>query len=184
MQRGPNKVPVFALVVITLISLLFVFIGKVNTLGPIVTMPFMLTYAAVDYAYFALAMSYESKQKRRERLEGGELLLKDSSNGEASSSGAKGYGSMHNGYRKLDGSQDLDSLFPERTQYDDRRRAPNSERPVATQQNGSPAQPQDADGSRDVSTSLAVTDNSDTAELISGKRRRDLLMEYSQNMIV
>lgn len=68
-QRGPNKVPVFGLIVVTLISLIFILIGQVNTLGPIVTMPFMLTYAAVDYAYFSLAMSYDVKSRREERYQ-------------------------------------------------------------------------------------------------------------------
>lgn len=64
LQRGPNKVPVYALVAITVIALIFIFIGQVNTLGPVVTMPFMLTYAAVDYAYFALAMSFDRRSAR------------------------------------------------------------------------------------------------------------------------
>ena len=68
-QRGPNKVPVYALLVTTCITLIFIFIGEVNTLGPIVTMPFMLTYATVDYAYFALAMSYDKKKKREARFQ-------------------------------------------------------------------------------------------------------------------
>ena len=41
-----------------------------NTLGPLVTMPFMLTYAAVDYAYFALAMSYDKKKAWESRMQG------------------------------------------------------------------------------------------------------------------
>jgi hypothetical protein len=43
--------------------LLFIFIGDVNSLGPVVTMPFMLTYASVDYAYFILAMSFDWRRK-------------------------------------------------------------------------------------------------------------------------
>lgn len=45
------------------ISLLFIFIGEINTLGPVVTIPFLLTYAAVDYAYFVLAMSFDQRKK-------------------------------------------------------------------------------------------------------------------------
>jgi len=45
------------------ISLLFIFIGDINTLGPVVTIPFLLTYAAVDYAYFVLAMSFDQRKK-------------------------------------------------------------------------------------------------------------------------
>jgi len=43
--------------------MLFIFIGDVNTLGPVVTIPFLLTYAAVDYAYFVLAMSFDQRKK-------------------------------------------------------------------------------------------------------------------------
>lgn len=67
LQRGPNKVPVYALVVITLVGLLFICIGDVNSLAPVVTTAFLLTYAAVDYSYFALAMSYDKRQEREAR---------------------------------------------------------------------------------------------------------------------
>lgn len=47
---------------------------QVNTLGPIVTMPFMLTYALVDYAYFTLAMSFDKRRARDLRFkEAGDL---------------------------------------------------------------------------------------------------------------
>lgn len=55
--------PVAALCAVAAVSLLFVFIGDVNSLGPVVTMPFMLTYASVDYAYFVLAMSFDWRRK-------------------------------------------------------------------------------------------------------------------------
>ena len=44
-----------------------IFLSQVNTLGPIVTMPFMLTYAAVDYAYFSLAMSFDKRKAREDK---------------------------------------------------------------------------------------------------------------------
>ncbi|XP_006822602.1 solute carrier family 12 member 8-like [Saccoglossus kowalevskii] len=62
MGKGPNKEPILASIVVCVISIAFIFIGHVNELGPIVTMPFLLTYAVVDYAYFALAMSYDKKK--------------------------------------------------------------------------------------------------------------------------
>ncbi|XP_033099425.1 solute carrier family 12 member 8-like isoform X2 [Anneissia japonica] len=60
--KGPNKEPVIAQLLVCFVAILFIFVGHVNQLGPIVTMPFMLTYAGVDYAYFALAMSYDKKK--------------------------------------------------------------------------------------------------------------------------
>ena len=113
MQKGPNKVPVFALIVITLIALLFIFIGNVNTLGPIVTMPFMLTYAAVDYSYFALAMSFDKRKAREDRFK----TDKPAESPDSIQNGGKGlgYGSVHGGSKG-----DLDNLFPERTQHDNK----------------------------------------------------------------
>ena len=62
-QYGPNRLPLYGLVAVASVSLLFIFIGEINTLGPIVTVPFLLTYAAVDYAYFVLAMSFDQRKK-------------------------------------------------------------------------------------------------------------------------
>lgn len=45
--------------------MLFILVGNLNALAPIVTMPFLVTYAAVDYAYFKLAMSYDIKQQQK-----------------------------------------------------------------------------------------------------------------------
>lgn len=45
--------------------MLFVLVGNLNALAPIVTMPYLVTYAAVDYAYFKLAMSYDIQQQRK-----------------------------------------------------------------------------------------------------------------------
>ncbi|MPD00086.1 Solute carrier family 12 member 8 [Portunus trituberculatus] len=43
-------------------------IGRINTLAPIVTMPFLATYATIDYAYFALAMTADMQRKREARF--------------------------------------------------------------------------------------------------------------------
>lgn len=37
-------------------------------LAPIVTMPFLLTWAAMDYAYFALAQTFDIQHQREERF--------------------------------------------------------------------------------------------------------------------
>ncbi|XP_054685600.1 solute carrier family 12 member 8 isoform X5 [Grus americana] len=61
--KGPNKTPVAAICLTSLITMAFVFIGQVNVLAPIVTINFMLTYIAVDYSYFSVSLSYDVQQK-------------------------------------------------------------------------------------------------------------------------
>jgi potassium/chloride transporter 8 len=43
-------------------------IGKINVLAPIVTIPFLLTYATVEYAYFSLAMTFDIQIMRESRF--------------------------------------------------------------------------------------------------------------------
>ncbi|NXH42077.1 S12A8 protein, partial [Dicaeum eximium] len=64
--KGPNKTPVAAICLTSLITMAFVFIGQVNVLAPIVTICFMLTYIAVDYSYFSVSLSYSIQQKPEE----------------------------------------------------------------------------------------------------------------------
>ncbi|PKK28695.1 solute carrier family 12, member 8 [Columba livia] len=61
--KGPNKTPVAAICLTSLITMAFVFIGQVNVLAPIVTINFMLTYIAVDYSYFSVSLTYNIQQK-------------------------------------------------------------------------------------------------------------------------
>lgn len=63
LQYGPNRLPLYGLVAVAVISMLFIFIGDINTLGPVVAIPFLLTYAAIDYAYFVLAMSFDQRKR-------------------------------------------------------------------------------------------------------------------------
>ncbi|XP_014675096.1 PREDICTED: solute carrier family 12 member 8-like [Priapulus caudatus] len=96
--RGANSIPVAALVVVVAAALVFVLAGRVNSLAPIVTMPFMATYACVDYAYFALAMTFDIQRRREERL------------GKAAAA-AGGAGAAP---PRAGSAGDLDRLFPER----------------------------------------------------------------------
>ena len=48
-----------------------------NSLAPVVTMPFLMTYAAVNYAYFKLVMCMDLQQ-RRKLIEEGVLIVDDS----------------------------------------------------------------------------------------------------------
>ncbi len=175
-QRGPNKVPVYALFVITVISLIFVFIGRVNTLGPIVTMPFMLTYAAVDYAYFALAMSFDKRNRREARFrEAGDArdlpptFDKTALNGGLSPTpvvSAHTYGSIPGKQGQPD---DLDNLFPERHHQDGR----GVHRPI---NKGSPEQTPDTDiGIKSETTSMA-SEADQTAGLLGDKDRESIIL--------
>lgn len=67
MQRGPNKVPIYSMTVVAIVTIAFILVGDINTLAPIVTMPFLLTYACVDYSYFALAQTFDIQIRREER---------------------------------------------------------------------------------------------------------------------
>ncbi|XP_054980475.1 solute carrier family 12 member 8 [Sorex araneus] len=55
--KGPNKTPVAAICLTSVVTMAFVLVGQVNVLAPIVTINFMLTYVTVDYSYFSLSMS-------------------------------------------------------------------------------------------------------------------------------
>lgn len=98
--RGPNKVPLYAMAVVATVTLTFILIGEINTLAPIVTMPFLLTYACIDYSYFALAQTFDIEHQREAR-----------------------FYSSHQSSSTLDyhtpqeESNDLDNLFPERTRH-------------------------------------------------------------------
>ncbi|KAM9696369.1 solute carrier family 12 member 8 isoform 3-T4 [Dama dama] len=55
-KKGPNKTPVAAICLTSLVTMAFVLVGQVNVLAPIVTINFLLTYITVDYSYFSLCM--------------------------------------------------------------------------------------------------------------------------------
>ncbi|KAK7939624.1 hypothetical protein WMY93_002950 [Mugilogobius chulae] len=61
--KGPNKTPVAAICLTSLLTMAFVLIGQVNILAPIVTINFMLTYSFIDYSFFSLAMTYQLQTK-------------------------------------------------------------------------------------------------------------------------
>lgn len=62
-QRGPNRTPVAAIILTSLLTLAFIFIGQVNVLAPIVSINFMLTYSFIDYSYFSVAMTSKLQTK-------------------------------------------------------------------------------------------------------------------------
>jgi hypothetical protein len=124
MQYGPNNVPVRAIAVMSMVSLAFIFVGPLNTLGTILTIPFVFTYAAVDYAYFSLAVS-EDIRKRREARMWAERRRSESDGGNTKESGRRdcnghvqcaadeGFPTNVDGDVKDDDYEcDLDLLFP------------------------------------------------------------------------
>lgn len=94
--RGPNKVPIYSMVVVAIVTVTFIIIGDINKLAPIVTMPFLITYASIDYSYFALAQTFDLQHKREMRFQG------------QSQRDTQVYGAT---------GSDLDLLFPERIRH-------------------------------------------------------------------
>jgi len=113
-QRGPNKVPVYAMAVVAAVTLTFILVGEINTLAPVVTMPFLLTYAAIDYSYFALAQTFDIQLRREERFRAQDFQSPTFDTSPHEGSGATGY--RHSEAVDKFGS-DLDKLFPERTHH-------------------------------------------------------------------
>ncbi|RLU15442.1 hypothetical protein DMN91_012436 [Ooceraea biroi] len=103
--KGPNKVPVYAMLVVAVVTLTFIITGQINTLAPIVTMPFLLTYACLDYAYFALAQTFDLRHTREQRFR------------TQSPTFDRNYGSASRHSSITDIDNDLDSLFPERIRH-------------------------------------------------------------------
>lgn len=56
------------MIVVATVTLTFILIGDINTLGPVITMPFLLTYASIDYSYFALAQTFDIQLKNELRF--------------------------------------------------------------------------------------------------------------------
>ncbi|XP_053183962.1 solute carrier family 12 member 8 isoform X2 [Scomber japonicus] len=63
--KGPNKTPVAAICLTSLLTMAFIFIGQVNVLAPIVSINFMLTYSFIDYSYFSVAMTFQLQTKEK-----------------------------------------------------------------------------------------------------------------------
>ncbi|XP_030379403.1 solute carrier family 12 member 8 [Scaptodrosophila lebanonensis] len=100
--RGPNKVPLYAMAVVAIVTVSFIIVGDINFLAPIVTMPFLMTYACIDYSYFALAQTFDIQEQREERFR-----IQASS----PSYETRRYGSVS------DAGNDLDLLFPDRVRH-------------------------------------------------------------------
>lgn len=99
--QGVNQEPRNATLIVSFIALMFMFVGNLNTLAPIVTMPFLATYTAINYSYFAMAMSYDIKKKNA--LKSTPSLYLKRQNG-FSENTPPPYSKTHNGYGALSNS--------------------------------------------------------------------------------
>ncbi|GIY28608.1 solute carrier family 12 member 8 [Caerostris extrusa] len=111
--KGPNKVPIYSLVLFACVTFIFVLVGNINTLAPIVTIPFLLTYASVEYAYFSLAMTFDIQKKREERYAEQGLQSPSFVIDHMPGQGRMIYGST----KENKADTDLDELFPERVPH-------------------------------------------------------------------
>lgn len=89
--------------VVATVTIAFIMVGDINSLAPIVTMPFLLTYACIDYSYFALAQTFDIQTKREERFR---------IQAQSPSYESRRYGAVEH-----ENDNDLDHLFPERTRH-------------------------------------------------------------------
>lgn len=112
--RGPNKVPLYAMGVVAVVTVSFIIVGDINFLAPIVTMPFLLTYACIDYSYFALAQTFDIQEQREERfrIQASSPSYETRRYGAAQSPGGD--------------SNDLDLLFPDRVRHKNLQQTPQN----------------------------------------------------------
>lgn len=89
--------------VVATVTITFIIVGDINFLAPIVTMPFLLTYACIDYSYFALAQTFDIQSRREERYR---------IQAQSPSYEVRRYGTTSDCH-----DNDLDQLFPERTRH-------------------------------------------------------------------
>ena len=92
------------MLVVAVVTLAFIITGQINTLAPIVTMPFLLTYACMDYAYFALAQTFDLRHSREQRFSSQTPTFDRNY-------GAAGRNEI------VETENDLDTLFPERIRH-------------------------------------------------------------------
>ncbi|VDN07547.1 unnamed protein product [Thelazia callipaeda] len=100
---GPNKNPLRASMVMIIIAIVFVLLGDLNHLAILSTMPFLITYAFVNYSYVSLAMSYDLQTVTKV----------------SASTKTLTYGSIENfkSAKRSQESGDLENLFPERHNF-------------------------------------------------------------------
>ncbi|XP_056896097.1 solute carrier family 12 member 8 isoform X1 [Takifugu flavidus] len=123
--KGPNRTPVAAICLTSLLTLAFIFIGQVNVLAPIVSINFMLTYSFIDYSYFSVAMTFQLQRKEKR-----DSLLGRGHHRRSSRPGSQplvevtlpNYGSgsktLHLKGTLLEFTKDMDQMFPSTSTVD------------------------------------------------------------------
>lgn len=61
---GASKIPLRAILVVGLIALVFILVGDLKTISPIITISFMFVYAVTCYANFTLSKSYHMRRRK------------------------------------------------------------------------------------------------------------------------
>ncbi|XP_075895847.1 solute carrier family 12 member 8 [Nelusetta ayraudi] len=117
---GPNRTPVAAIILTSLLTLAFIFIGQVNVLAPIVSINFMLTYSFVDYSYFSVAMTSKLQTKDAKDVPAAAKVNQTKSRRQSCRPLIEvtlpGYGSRDNNLHLngtlLEFAKDMDQIFP------------------------------------------------------------------------
>lgn len=136
--------------VVAVVTVTFIIVGDINFLAPIVTMPFLMTYACIDYAYFALAQTFDIQEQREERFR-----IQASS----PSYETRRYGSVS------DGGNDLDLLFPDRVRHKNLQSPQNS---PMHQTHTAPAAPTENIVDFDAPTASTSAGQGDVANMADG----------------
>lgn len=109
-----------AIFLTSLVTMAFIFIGRVNVLAPIVTINFMLTYSFIDYSYFSVAMtSHLQEKEKRDALVLGRTTRRSSTRRSSTSLiradlpsyGSDGWSPPSKG-TLLEFTRDMDQMFP------------------------------------------------------------------------
>lgn len=154
--------------VVAVVTVTFIIVGDINFLAPIVTMPFLLTYACIDYSYFALAQTFDIQEQREERFR-----IQASS----PSYETRRYGATQEG-------NDLDLLFPDRVRHKNLQSPQNSPLHVpstttnnannnSTTQNGSVQNDQASSSATSFQEGINSTNAEDNLEAVTTQDNED-----------
>lgn len=90
----------------------FTIVGQINLLAPIIAMPYMMTYAAVNYAFFALKTCEDRELKKTLNVANSSKEIKDNDNDEENDDDEDGE-DKKTSRRKSKSSSEKDILLPD-----------------------------------------------------------------------